>query len=95
MPTDRQIAGGALDIASVRIFRLAFGTATCLWYSQAVAWDMSFIAAVMTMFILALPLPAPSFKMGVGFVVLLLAALLAGLFLLPRILNQPWSGCCC
>ena len=92
MPTEATVARGALDIASVRIFRLAFGTASCLWFSQAIAWDMSFIAAVMTMFILALPLPAPSLKGGIGFVLLLLLSLAAWLFLLPRILNQPMVG---
>ncbi len=95
MPTNARADTGAstaLDIASVRIFRLAFGTAACLWYSQLVAWDMSFIAAVMTMFILALPMPAPSAKGGIGFVLLLALALLAGLLLLPRILNQPMVG---
>ena len=95
MPTDPRAgidASATLDIASVRIFRLAFGTAACLWFTQLVAWDMSFIAAVMTMFILALPLPAPSLKSGIGLVIVLALALLAGLFLLPRILNQPMVG---
>ncbi len=80
------------DIASVRILRLAFGTAASLWYSQAVGWQMSFMAPVMTMFILALPLPAPGFKGGVAFVIALVGSLLLGLFLLPRLLNQPMVG---
>ena len=92
MPTSQGAARPALDIASVRIFRLAFGTASCLWFSQAVAWDMSFIAPVMTMFMLALPLPAPNLKGGIGFVAALVLALLAGLLLLPRLLNQPMVG---
>ena len=80
------------DIASVRILRLAFGTATSLWYSQAVAWDMSFIAPVMTMFMLALPLPAPGLKGGIGFVVALAGSLFLSLLLLPRLLEQPMVG---
>jgi len=59
MPTDTEATVKGLDVASVRILRLAFGTSASLWFSQAVGWDMSFIAPVMTMFMLALPLPAP------------------------------------
>jgi len=87
-----RVLAARLEIANVRIFRLAFGTAACLWFSQAVAWDLSFIAAVMTMLILAQPIPAPKLKTGVGLIALLLIAMLAGLFLLPRILNQPMVG---
>jgi uncharacterized membrane protein YsdA (DUF1294 family) len=53
---------------------------------------MSFIAPVMTMFMLALPVPAPSLKGGIGFIVVLTLALMAGLLLLPTILNQPMVG---
>ena len=74
------------DIASVRILRLAFGTAASLWYSQAVAWDMSFIAPVMTMFMLALPLPAPGLKGGIGFIIALAGSLFLSLLLLPKLL---------
>jgi hypothetical protein len=82
-------AGSSLNIASVRILRLAFGTASSLWFSQAVAWDMSFIAPVMTMFILALPLPALGLKNGIGFIAILSLTLAAGL---PTLLNQPIVG---
>jgi hypothetical protein len=85
-------AASSLNIASVRILRLAFGTASSLWFSQAVAWDMSYIAPVMTMFILALPLPALGLKRGVGFIAVLSLTLAAGLLLLPTILNQPMVG---
>lgn len=80
------------DIASVRILRLAFGTAASLWFSQAVAWNMSFIAPVMTMFMLAVPIPAPNLKGGIVFVAALVLSLLAGMLLLPRILYQPMVG---
>ena len=81
-----------MDIASVRILRLAAGTATSLWFSQAVSWDMSFIAPVITMFLLALPFPAPKLKAGIGFVAALTLSLLAGMLLLPSLLNQPLVG---
>lgn len=93
MRTEALAAGApGLDIASVRIGRLAFGSAACLCFSQAVAWDMSFIAPVMTMFLLALPLPAPKLRMGVLLVAALILAFAVGLFVLPRILYQPMVG---
>lgn len=63
-----------------------------MWFSQAVAWDMSFLAPVITMFLLALPLPAPKLKGGIGFIAVLTLSLLAGLLLLPPLLNQPFVG---
>jgi hypothetical protein len=81
-----------LNIASVRILRLAFGTAACLWFSQAAAWNLSFIAPVLTMFILAMPMPAPRLKFGVALIAALVLAFAAGLFVLPRLLHQPMVG---
>jgi hypothetical protein len=81
-----------MSLASVRILRLAFGTAASLWFSQAVAWPLSFIAPVITMFLLALPLPAPKLKMGIGLIVVMTVALYGGLLLLPPLQNQPMVG---
>jgi hypothetical protein len=64
--------------AARRILRLAFGTTLCLWFSQAVAWPLSFIAPVLAMFILALPLPAPGLKKSIVFVVALVAPMIVG-----------------
>jgi hypothetical protein len=63
-----------------------------MWFSQAVGWDMSFIAPVMTMFILALPFPAPKLKSGVLIVAALTLSMYAGLLLLPSLLNYPMVG---
>jgi hypothetical protein len=81
-----------MDITSVRILRLALGTAVSLWFSQAVAWQMSFIAPVITMFLLALPFPAPKLKQGIGLMLVLTGSLYAGLLLLPPLLNWPMAG---
>ena len=81
-----------MDIATLRILRLTIGTSVSLWFSQALAWEMSFIAPVITMFMLALPLPAPKLKGGIGFVAVLTLSLLAGLLLLPPLLHQPLVG---
>ena len=81
-----------MDIASVRILRLAFGTAASLWVSQAAAWDLSFIAPVLTMFILALPLPALSLKQGIMFVLALVVSMYLGTWLLPALIAYPAVG---
>lgn len=81
-----------MDIANLRILRLAFGTAASLWFSQAVSWPMSFIAPVITILLLTLPMPALKLKTGIGFLVVLTGALLAGLMLLPPLQNQPLVG---
>ena len=52
--------------ATRRILRLALGTAMCLAFSQAVAWPLSFIAPVLTLLILALPLLAPVARAAVA-----------------------------
>jgi len=72
------------DIASRRIFRLALGTALSMGFSQMAAWPMSFLAPVFTLFLLATPLPAPTFKSSVKLVLALIVPLLLGaLLLLP------------
>jgi hypothetical protein len=63
-----------------------------MWFSQAVGWDMSFIAPVITMFILALPFPAPKLKSGLGFIGIFVLALYGGLLLLPTLLDYPLVG---
>lgn len=82
-----------MQIHHVRILRLALGTSLSMWVSQAIGWDMSFIAPIMTMFVLALPLPAPPFKAGVSLVLALTLSLYGGVFLLlPALLNYPLVG---
>ena len=81
-----------MDIAHVRILRLALGTGMSLWVSQAVAWDLSFIAPVMTLFILALPLPALSLKMGIQFLAAMTLSMYASVLLLPWLLDYPLVG---
>jgi len=81
-----------LSIASVRILRLAFGTSLSLWFSQAVGWQLSFVAPVITMLILGLPIPALKLKSGIVFVLVMTLSLYAGMLLLPTLLHQPAAG---
>jgi hypothetical protein len=81
-----------MSIASVRILRLALGTALSLWFSQAVGWQMSFIAPVFTLLVLALPLPVLKLKQGIAFIAVLAISLYSGMLLLPMLLEQPAVG---
>lgn len=81
-----------LSIAQLRIIRLSFGTAISLWFSQLLGGDMSFIAPLFTMFILALPLPVPKLKGGAAFVLVFTTCVYAALLLLPTLLDQPLVG---
>lgn len=79
-------------VASRRILRLALGTALCLLIAQLISWPLAFIAPVLTMFILALPLPAPSFKKGIALVVALVLPMVLGSALLPFLHHARWAG---
>ncbi len=81
-----------MDVASVRILRLSLGTALSLWVSQAGGWSMSFVMPIFTMFLLALPLPAPRLAGGIKFVLALVLAVYAGLLLLPLLVHMRWVG---
>lgn len=97
MPTDllagRSVtAAGRHPLAARRILRLALGSSLCLLFSQAVNWPLSFIAPVLTLMILGLPLPALGLKKGVGFIVALLLPMFAGMALLPLLMHARWAG---
>ena len=81
-----------MEIAHVRILRLATGTGLSMLVSQAVGWDLSFIAPVMTLFILALPLPALTPAMGIKFLAAMTLSMYASLLLLPWLLDYQLVG---
>lgn len=85
-------AGSRLTITNARILRLAFGTALSLWISQAVGWSISYIAPIITMFLLAMPLPRPKFKFFVVVVLALVVSVYGGLIFLPMLLHQTAAG---
>jgi hypothetical protein len=80
------------DIASRRILRLALGTALSMGFSQTIGWPLSFIAAVFTMFLLAVPLPAPTLKSGIKFVLAMVIPAYAGMLLIPFLTHARWAG---
>jgi len=91
-PRETSAESRRLSIASVRILRLAFGTSLSLWFSQAVGWQLSFVAPVITMLVLGLPVPALKLKSGIVFVLVMTLSLYAGMLLLPTLLHQPAVG---
>lgn len=79
-------------IAARRILRLALGTALSLCFSQIINWPLSYIAPILTMFILALPLPVLTLKKGIIFILALLLPMIAAMVLLPFLHYARWSG---
>ena len=67
--------------------RLAAGTSSALWFSQVVAWDVSFIMPVLVSFLLAIPIPAPRLKQGIIFILALALPAYGALLLLPAMDN--------
>jgi len=83
---------GRHPLAARRILRLSLGTALCLWFSQAINWPLSFIAPVLTLMILGLPLPPLGLKKGIGFIIAMLLPMVAGMMLLPFLAHARWAG---
>jgi hypothetical protein len=79
-------------VAARRILRLAFGTAVALWFSQVVAWDLSFIMPVLVSVLLSVPIPAPRLKQGLGFILALALPVYAALLLLPFLYDYRAVG---
>ena len=95
MPTSaapQAVASIREDVASTRILRLAFGTALSLWISQAFGWSLSFIAPVITLFLLALPLPQPKPKLFLLVVVALTVSVYGSFVFLPFLVHQELVG---
>ncbi len=89
MPTDIDVMH---PVAARRILRLAAGTSGALWFSQVVAWDVSFIMPVLVSFLLAVPIPAPSLKKGIIFILALALPAYGALLLLPLLDNYRMVG---
>jgi len=81
-----------VDIASVRILRMALATGLCMFVSQVANWQMSFIAPIFTMFILALPLPVLKLSSGIKFILVFAGSIYGALLLLPVIVNYQMAG---
>lgn len=95
MPTEASLVAAPASLhpwAARRILRLALGAALSLFCSQVFGWPLSFIAPVLTLFILSLPLPVPGIKQGLIFVLAMLAPMVLGLAMLPFLEHARWAG---
>jgi len=90
--TSSTMPGSRLTITNTRILRLAFGTALSLWISQAVGWDISYLAPVITMFLLAMPVPRPKAKFFAVVVLALVVSVYGSFIFLPVLLHQTAVG---
>lgn len=86
------MAVGRHPLASRRIIRLALGTAMCLLFSQVVSWPLSFVAPILTLMILGLPLPPLGLKKSIAFIIVLVLPMVGGMMLLPILENARWAG---
>jgi len=89
MPTD---STAIHPVAARRILRLAAGTSGALWFSQVVAWDVSFIMPVLVSLLLAIPIPAPRLKQGIKFILALALPAYGVLLLLPLLDHYRMVG---
>ncbi len=80
------------SLATTRILRLALGTALSLWISQAIGWSISYIAPVLTMLLLAMPLSQPKPKFFVVVVLALTVSVYGAFLFLPLLLHQELVG---
>ena len=85
-------AGPVLSVAQARVLRLALGTAASLWVSQAVGWSISYIAPIITMFLLAMPIPRPKAKLFIVVVVAVVGSVYGSFLFLPLLLHQTAVG---
>ena len=79
-------------VAARRILRLALGASLSVGFAQLIGWQLSFIAPILTCFILSLPMPVMRFKQGLVFIIALLAPMIAGLALVPFLMHARWVG---
>ena len=93
MPIDvASPAAPGLAIANKRVLRLALGTALSLWISQAVGWSISYIAPVITMFLLAMPIARPKAKFFVVVILAVVVSVYGSFLFLPLLLHQKAVG---
>jgi hypothetical protein len=81
-----------MAIANTRVLRLALGTALSLWISQAVGWSISYLAPVITMFLLAMPIARPKARFFVIVVLAVVVSVYGSFLFLPLLLHQKAVG---
>ena len=81
------------EIAQRRILRMALGVCLSMLFSQAINWPLSYIAPIFTLVLLGLPMPAPSLKGGIVFVLaLLLPVIITMIMIVPLFEHARWAS---
>ncbi|HNP37363.1 MAG TPA: DUF2955 domain-containing protein [Woeseiaceae bacterium] len=88
MPTET----AARQVASRRALRLAAGTALAMWVSGACGWTLSYIAPVLTLVILALPLSRPKPRFFLMIVAAVVVSVYGSFIFLPLLLYFRLAG---
>jgi uncharacterized membrane protein YccC len=91
MRTDRRISP-AERVRLRRVVRLTLGTTLALWLSQAIAWPLSFVAPILAMALLSLPVSRPPVAFFLKIVVALVGSVYASFLFLPILLHQRIAG---
>jgi hypothetical protein len=79
-------------VAARRALRLALASALCLAVALAAGWPLSYLSPVITVMLLALPVPPLRPAQGIGLLVAMLAPMVLGMALLPFLWQARWAG---
>jgi hypothetical protein len=91
LPTEQAIVSAG-QIRLQRVLRLTAGTTLTLWLSQAVAWQLSFLAPILAMVILSLPVSRPPAAFFVKIVAAIVLSVYGSFVFLPLLTHQPMAG---
>jgi hypothetical protein len=81
-----------IDPAAARCFRLTFGVSMATFLAYAAALPLGYMLIVVTLSLLAAPIPAPGAKVAVVLVVVIVVTSLFGLLLGPVLTYVPVAG---
>ncbi|MFT5141027.1 MAG: hypothetical protein ACI9H8_002112 [Lysobacterales bacterium] len=80
------------QIRNRRILRLAFGTAFSMWVSQAAGWSLSYIAPILTLSLLAMPISRPKLKFFIVVILALTVSIYGAFIFLPLLIHFKVVG---
>lgn len=79
-------------IGQQRILRFAAGTSLSLWVSQVFAWPLSYLAPVLCLTLLGLPVSRPKAKFFITIFIVMVASVYGSFILLPLLAHQRLVG---
>ena len=85
----RPVARWKLSTLDIRVLRYAVGSTIAMAVAMAFAWQLAFLAPVLTVSFLASPAPRPSWKVGLGVVAIVVGSCGVGLLLGNYLIAYP------